>query len=209
MFDPAAIERKPEGREMKAEEGPGWGWPDLALVDEAQGGAPRAQRDALTLLAVFMQHTDSKPEQQRLLCLSRGLTGSGMCEKPFLMVHDVGLTFGAANFFNRTATGSVNLAQWSKTPVWRDASACVGHLSKSHTGTLDDPTISEAGRAFLADLLVQLTDQQLRGLFEVARVDLRSDKPNGSDAARAAIVGDWVTAFARKRGEIVATHCPS
>jgi hypothetical protein len=194
---------------MKTEQGPGWAWPELALVDEAQGGAPRAQRDALTLLAVFMQHTDSKPEQQRLLCLSRGLTGNGICEQPFLIAHDVGLTFGAANFFNRTATASVNLAQWVKTPVWRDASTCVGHLSKSHTGTLDDPTIGEAGRAFLADLLVQLTDEQLRGLFEVARVDLRSDKPSGSDAARAAIVSDWVTAFTRKRGEIVAAHCPS
>ena len=41
------------------------------------------------------------------------------------------------------------------------------------TGTLGDPAISEAGRKFLADLLVQLTDQQVRDLFEVARVDRR------------------------------------
>jgi hypothetical protein len=58
MFDPAAIERKPDGHEMKTgEKDAGWAWPELALVDEAQGGAQRAQRDALTLLAVFMQHT--------------------------------------------------------------------------------------------------------------------------------------------------------
>ena len=73
IFDPAAIERKPEGHEMKADEkDSGWAWPELALVDEAQGGASRAQRDALILLAVFIQHTDSKPEQQRLLCLPGG-----------------------------------------------------------------------------------------------------------------------------------------
>jgi hypothetical protein len=208
MFDPAAIERKADGHEMKAEEGEGWAWPELNLVDEAQGGASRAQRDALTLLAVFMQHTDSKPEQQRLLCLPGGLTGDGMCDKPFMMLHDVGLTFGGANFFNRTDTGSVNLPEWAKTPVWRDAKTCVGHLSKSRTGTLGDPKIGEAGRAFLADLLVQLTDQQLRDLFEVARVDLRNRNLNSSDSARATIVDEWIAAFKRKRDEIVSNHCP-
>ena len=208
MFDPAAIERKADGHEMKAEEGEGWAWPELNLVDEAQGGASRAQRDALTLLAVFMQHTDSKPEQQRLLCLPGGLTGDGMCDKPFMMLHDVGLTFGGANFFNRTDTGSVNLPEWTKTPIWRDARACVGHLSKSRTGTLGDPKIGEAGRAFLADRLVQLTDQQLRDLFEVARVDLRNRNLNGSDSARATIVDEWVSAFKHKRDQIVTNRCP-
>ena len=208
MFDPAVIERKPDGREMKAEDGEGWAWPELNLIDEAQGGASRAQRDALTLLAVFMQHTDSKPEQQRLLCLPGGMTGDGACDKPFMMLHDVGLTFGGANFFNRTATGSVNLPEWAKTPVWRDAKTCVGHISKSRTGTLGDPKIGEAGRAFLADLLVQLTDQQLRDLFEVARVDLRHPDLNGSDSARGTIVDEWIAAFKRKRDEIVSNHCP-
>ena len=60
MFDPAAIERKPKGHEMKSEYKGGWAWPELDLVDEQQGGAPKAQRDALKLLAVFMQHTDNK-----------------------------------------------------------------------------------------------------------------------------------------------------
>ena len=104
IFDPAAIERKPEGHEMKTgDKNAGWAWTELALVNESQGGAPRAQRDALTLLAVFMQHTDSKPEQQRLLCLPGGMTDGGLCNKPFLVLHDVGLTFGHGNFSNQNA----------------------------------------------------------------------------------------------------------
>jgi hypothetical protein len=44
--------------------------------------------------------------------------------------------------------------------MWKgDAAACVGHLGKSNTGTLGDPKISETGRQFLADLLIQLTDR--------------------------------------------------
>src|SRR5262249_14781572 len=155
-------------------------------------GAPLAQRDALKLLAVFMQHTDSKPQQQRLLCLPGGLTGGGACSRPFLFVHDVGLTFGHANEFNGNTTGSVNFAAWVSTPVWKDAPRCVGHLSKSHTGTLDNPRISEAGRRFLSALLLQLSDRQLRDLFEVARVNRRDERTGES-------IDAWVQAFKAKR----------
>lgn len=208
VFDPAAIERTPPGHEMKeAGTKAGWFWTELNSVDEADGGAPRAQRDALKLLAVLIQHTDTKAVQQRLLCLPGGLRDNGTCDQPFMMLHDVGLTFGHANFFNRTVTGSVNFDQWAPTPIWRDQKACVGHLSQSVTGTLGDPKISEAGRQFLADLLVQLTDAQLHDLFAVARVDRRSRKPNTS--APPASVDDWVAAFKHKRDEIASVHCPS
>ena len=144
-------------------------------MDQARGGATIAERDALTLLAVMMQHTDSKPEQQELLCLPGGVNDDGMCKKPFLMLHDIGLTFGHGNHWNRNSQGSVNFAEWSRTPMWRDRSACVAYMSKSQTGTLGNPYISEAGRAFLADLLQQLTDTQLRDLFEVGRaIDVTS-----------------------------------
>jgi hypothetical protein len=207
VFDPAAIERKPKGHEMKSENKGGWAWPELDLVDEQQGGAPKAQRDALKLLAVLMQHTDTKPEQERLLCLPKGRTDDGGCDEPFMMLHDVGLTFGQANLLNRTSVGSVNFEQWSKAPVWKDAAACVGHLSKSLTGTLEDPKISEAGRQFLADLLVQLSDRQLHDLFEVARVDRRSRRPDSSEPP--ATVDEWVAAFKHKRDEIVNNRCKS
>jgi hypothetical protein len=192
---------------MKSENKGGWAWPELDLVDEHEGGAPREQRDALKLLAVFLQHTDNKPEQERLLCLPKGRTDDGGCNEPFMMLHDVGLTFGQANLFNRTSVGSVNFDQWSKTPMWRDAKTCVGHMSQSQTGTLGDPTISEGGRKFLADLLVQLTDRQLRDLFEVARVDRRSRRPDSAEPP--ATVDEWVLAFKHKRDEIVNKRCPS
>ncbi len=209
VFSPATIERKPEGEEMKSDLGEGWAWTELALVSDRAGGATPAQRDALVLLATFMQHSDNKAEQQRLLCLPDGVDEGGVCEKPFLAIHDVGLTFGHANYLNRTATASVNFAQWSTTPVWRDPTACIAHMSQSKTGTLDDPKISEAGRAFLADLLSRLTDQQIHDLFEVAHVTERRMRADGSDPADAASVEQWVTAFKAKREQIVTGHCPA
>jgi hypothetical protein len=121
------------------------------------------------------------------------------------MLHDVGVTFGRANNRNRGSVGSANLEEWISQPVWKDPAACVGNLDKSMTGTLGDPAISEAGRKFLADLLVQLTDRQVRDLFEVARVDRRI---NSDGAAVGAHVDDWVAAFNAKRQQIVRHHCP-
>jgi hypothetical protein len=206
-FDIATIERKMPGREIEAPSaGAGWAWPELDEVTESDGGAAPAQRDALKLLAVFLQHTDNKAEQQRLLCLdgheSKG--NAADCKTPFLMIHDVGQTFGHANLFNRNTIGSVNLKQWLDAPVWKDAARCVGNLSQSQTGTLADPLISEAGRKFLDDLLARLTDNQLRDLFTVARF---AKKPGLNGQPKGASVDDWVAAFKKKRGEIAGARC--
>lgn len=83
------------GREIKTPI-EGRTWPELDLVDETSGGVLRAHRDALKLLAAFMQHTDSKADNQVLLCVDE----SRECEEPVLMIGDLGLTFGRGSFFN-------------------------------------------------------------------------------------------------------------
>jgi hypothetical protein len=115
-----------------------------------------------------------------------------------MMLNDVGQTFGHANRFNRDAVGSVNFEEWSHTSVWTDSSRCIANIQKSMTGTLDHPVITEAGRKFLADLLVQLSDHQLHDLFEVARFQLRSGHS----------IAEWVDAFKHKRDEVVNRTCP-
>src|SRR5204863_20326 len=148
-FDPAAIERPMPGDEMEYSAGSGWSWVDLNSVDTSLGGAPLAHRDALKLLAVFIQHTDSKPAQQRLVCLDKVLAkaidkvmdespNDVRCEHPFMMLNDLGLTFGKANAFNRNQPGSVNLKAWAEMKVWKEERGCIGNLPKSMTGTLEN-----------------------------------------------------------------------
>jgi hypothetical protein len=206
VFDPAAIERKLPGREFPGEEG--WKWNELDAVNPEVGGAPQAHRDALKLLAVFLQHTDSKREQQRLLCRDEtDLSGdTGSCGRPLMMINDLGLTFGRADKFNSNEKG-MHLVDWSSTPVWKGDTGCVGNLPKSLTGTLDDPVISEAGRQFLAGLLGQLSDAQIQDLFETARVTLRPRDPQRSRSG-AATVDEWVSAFKDKRRQIAERTCP-
>ena len=204
VFDPAAIERERDGATLETHADSGWSWAELDLVEETVGGAPRAHRDALKLLAVMIQHTDSKPAQQRLMCApGQEVSDDGEpCLQTFMMISDLGLTFGQANLLNRGPVGSVNLEQWSRAPVWADRRRCIGSVPQSQTGTLNRPRISEPGRKFLADLLVQLTDAQLHDLFEVARFEERT-----GPSVRAATIDEWMDVFKRKRDEIVNHSC--
>jgi hypothetical protein len=206
-FDPAVVERRMAGREWPPDGKEGWAWNDLNVVNASLGGAPRAHRDALKLLAVFLQHTDSKPEQQRVLCQDRARSGArASCRRPFLMISDVGVTFGRANRMNANETGSVNLVAWRDTPVWKGDAGCTGNLPASFTGTLADPVISEEGRRFLADLLGRLSDRQLRDLFAAGRVQLRPRSPENPSSGLAT-VEEWVAAFKAKRAQILERRC--
>ena len=203
-FEPAVVERSMAG--ARFEDDPGWSWPELELVDEQAGGAPRAHRDALKLLAAFLQHSDNKTEQQRLLCVDEPVSKRPVrCARPFLMLDDVGLTFGRANFMNHNPVAGANLERWSTTPVWRDASGCVGNLPRSFTGTLSHPHISEEGRQFLADLLLRLSSRQIHDLFEIGRFDLRHT--SASERQEGSVIDEWVRVFKRKRDEIATRRC--
>ena len=116
-----------------------------------------------------------------------------------MLIHDVGLTFGKASLFNRASVSGVNVTGWAGTSIWDDQGRCVGRLSESLRGTLRNPVISEAGRKFLADLPVQLSDVQLRDLFEVARFPQRSHVG----------VDEWIRVFKLKRNEIISASCPA
>jgi hypothetical protein len=203
IVDPAVVERRMPGEEVLDK----WNWDELDIIDESAGGATRAQRDAFKLLAVLLQHSDNKPDQQRVVCTDRSSGNQkAPCKRPLVIIADLGITFGRSSALNSQPRASVNLAEWAKVPVWKDDESCVGNLSGSLTGTLKDPEISEEGRAFLARLLAQLTDRQIHDMFEAARVSLRLRRP-GEGASGFATVDDWVRAFKDKRAEIVERRC--
>ena len=208
-FNPAAIERKLPGRPLEIAEDSGWKWSELDEIGPDSPPDARAHRDALKLLAAFIQHSDSKPDNQRLFCPEGQEMGEKGCHAPALMIHDLGLTFGAASFLNK-AKHAVSFEHWQEEPVWKDRGKCIAQLKGSITDHFSHPEISEAGRAFLAGLLIQLTDAQLRDLFESARIERRSAHVRGDpkDDLPVASVDQWVEAFKTKRAEIVNHRCP-
>lgn len=197
VWDPAAVERPLPGSAIEVPGFEGWAWPELDKLDSRGGGASRAHVDALKLLAVFVQHSDSKPEQQDLMCAPGGVrrdrSGNETCVSPWLVVKDLGTTFGKATALNNS---KMDLDDWSGARIWREGAPCIGDLSRSLTGSLENPRISEAGRRFLAGRLSLLGDQQIRDLFTAAMAGRRDGT-----------VDDWVRVFKRKRDEIVNARC--
>ncbi|MGE0864955.1 MAG: hypothetical protein AB7P34_13740 [Vicinamibacterales bacterium] len=214
VFDPAVIERDIPGKSIETPGFEGWAWPELDQIRPRV--ASRAQFDALKLLAVFIQHSDSKPDQQDIICAEgqsrKDARGGETCREPWLVIKDLGATFGKATRLN---SSKMILADWDSAGVWKSAGStkgqparCVGDLPRSLTGSLEDPVISEAGRRFLSRRLAQLSDRQLRDLFTVSQIERRGEEMTGADGnKRKVTVADWVRVFKRKRTEISTARC--
>jgi hypothetical protein len=196
-FEWVALERKYPGRPIETDAGEGWALFELDGVDPQKGGAPRAHVDALRLMAVFLAHWDNKAENQRLVCDAREWPEGTVCPEPFLLLQDVGATFGPSK---------INLPKWAAAPIWEDRATCVATMrGLPYDGATFRPArISESGRRLTADLLSQLSDSQLADLFAGARFDKRRvwfkrDTP----------VTAWIEAFKAKAAAISAgPPCP-
>jgi hypothetical protein len=193
-FRAAVIEQKSEGRKIEAFEDQGWGWDELSRVDESAGGASRAELDAFRLLAVLLAHWDNKGTNQRLVCLS----DDEPCSRPFALMQDVGATFGPTK---------LDLPNWSRAAMWAEPRNCTVSLADMPWGgaTFPDHRISEAGRRFLLALLDQLSNAQLRDLFESSGVTSYEQI-----SARARDPREWVAVFRDKVRQIRdAGPCPA
>jgi hypothetical protein len=182
-FEWAGIEQKFAARPIESESQKGWAFFELDSVDPSKGGAPRAHVDALRLLAVFLAHWDNKADNQRLVCLSESWPEGTHCPEPFLLLQDLGSTFGP----NR-----VDLDAWMSSKIWQDRKACMLSMEELPYGggTFGPTRVSERGRRFLVKLLEQLSDAQLTDLFTGARFDKPRNALKGS-----APIADWVRAF--------------
>ncbi|MFL5812559.1 MAG: hypothetical protein ACJ763_03200 [Bdellovibrionia bacterium] len=205
-FEDATIERTIRAHEVceigKTKQG--WGWLELDTVKEELGGATRAQIDALKLLGVFMSHIDSRPNNQKLICpMDEVVTENEhkKCRKPLMYITDVGTTFGGAH--ETVGFTTLKLRHWKHWSIWADPRRCIADILPEGTNPqkLRYPKISEKGRRFLADLLAQLSDSQIRDLFRAARADRVKQYPGYAS------VDEWVEAFKFRRAQIVNHRC--
>jgi hypothetical protein len=226
-FEYAMMERNYPGFILEEQNDQGWAWKELERVKAEKGGASADQIGALVLLAVFVQHGDQKPEQQRIGCNKKDVIYSGKkkkkkaeCTRPVLMVQDLGSTFGRADQFT-SQQAKMEFDLWSLKSVWNLSEeaayfqrtghkVCIGNLIGSATARqegLDNPVIKEEARKFLADELIQLSDKQIEDLFRAARSDQTGENISVDGASRPVSIDDWVQAFKKKRQEIVERNC--
>jgi hypothetical protein len=205
VFKEAVIQKLQDGKEItvsgKAEVG--WSWNhDLPLLSEKAGGATRAQVDALKLIAVLIQHGDSKAAQQKLICRPRDYDPkTGFCHRPYMYVYDLGNTFGSGGL----KVHALNFEKWKSKSVFKDQVSCIGNLRQDIGNGRDGltfPKISEEGRLFLAHLLSQFIADRSRvvAMFTVAHIEM-TDHTHTAD--------DWADVFIAKAREIIDhNRCP-
>ncbi|HUU33337.1 MAG TPA: hypothetical protein VMW48_04695 [Vicinamibacterales bacterium] len=197
----------------------GWGFAEVSSAIDALPAGPDKDRqrthfDALTLLAVFVQHGDRKPSQQRLVCvgpldLAKGdlhaedddngfhlpvlfeRAGAAACDATRVTVQDLGATMGGAGYITR-ASSKVSLASWAKVEVFagprRTSGICRGRLAVAAGAGSQaggDLPISESGRRFLFERLSTLTPDHIRALFDAARVGELDEPQEWKDAGGA------------------------
>lgn len=197
-FEHVAIERPFEGRKIEAEDDQGWGFHELDRIDPGAGGSPRAEVDALRLMAVLLAHWDNKGPNQRLVCPAGSDRQDGSCAAPLAMLQDLGAAFGPVR---------TDLVNWRQVPIWVEGASCrVSMKTLPFQGaTFPDRQISEEGRQFALALLRPLTPHQLATLFEASGV---TSFPHVLGEARRP--ESWVAAFLAKVEQIgAAGPCPS
>jgi hypothetical protein len=206
-FTKVSVESWAEGKTIETPGAQGWGWDELERAQAGGEGASRAERDALRLLAVFLNDWDNSPNNQRLICLPGSEDADGRCTRPFAYMDDVGATFGRAGRIATHSESGLDVDGWMRVPMWKDRERCVVkiHSPMLHHATFDDAVITEAGRRMIADRLGRLGPRQIRGLFEGSGF---VEFEGASKASRD--VDHWVEAFQEKVKEIVeGGPCPT
>ena len=218
-IEDAVAEIKFDAPKIEITDRQGWTWAEFDRIDRGMFATLKPQRDALALLAAFVQHADNKPEQQRLICVDPGAQKNGTtCRMTALMINDLGFTFGQG--FDGTPReapqavrersrllGTASLQGFRVSPLWLDPRQCITDIRSFETGAKDgsaNKRISEAGRAMLAARLAALTDADITDLFRVARIERRGELIGGAPPT----VQQWVDAFKTRRRVIESTRCP-
>ena len=197
-FQPAAGIELPLGRGIDVncnnqDSGPLAG----SLAKLLQAGAPRAEIDAFKLWLAFIDHGDTKADNQKFSCLDSGKNpdGSRICKpgQAVYYVSDMGSTFG----YSSSSESKARLKNWQgKDPIMVSGGGCTATAR-----SVGDTSISEGGRELLARGLQRLLDaEKTQGLitkvFHASRNEERDQAPEA-----------WTAEFERKARTIIDARC--
>lgn len=162
-----------------------------------QNGGPRAEIDAFKLWLAFIDHGDTKTDNQKIACLksSRNANNTRTCDpgEAVFYVSDMGSTFG----YSTASEKKARLSGWKgKDPIKVSGGHCT-----STAKSIGDANISEAGRALLAKNLERLLDaeQSQQTITRVFRASRNAERDQPAE--------QWAAEFVRKARTIIDARC--
>jgi hypothetical protein len=159
------------------------------------GGAPQAEIDAFKLWLAFIDHGDTKTDNQKYACIDSETVGDSSltCDQAVYYVSDMGSTFGYSSASEKKA----RLSEWEKKdPIKVSGGRCI-----TTAKSVGDSEISEAGRQLLATGLQRLLDaEKTNGLItRVFRASRNQERDQSPEA--------WSAEFTRKAWTIIDARC--
>ena len=162
-----------------------------------QSGAPRAEIDAFKLWLAFIDHGDTKADNQKFTCLdsTKNADGTRTCKpgQAVYYVSDMGSTWG----YSSSSENKARLKGWSgKDPIKVSGGRCT-----TTAKSVGDAGISESGRQLLATGLQRLLDaERSNGLItKVFRASRNQERDQAPEA--------WTAEFVRKARTIIDARC--
>lgn len=166
-----------------------------ARDNDALKDRQRIERDALRLLAVFMQNADLKSENFRLTCA--GDKGNrGLCRGDVIAyMQDPGGTFGQGST-GLIGIDKLDLSHWASRGIWKNPRRCIGRIGKSLDFPMMYPQVTNEGRVLLARLLSGFAEgregrARVEALFNAAKIP-----------AKFGSTRNWADAFVSKVEQI-------
>ena len=162
-----------------------------------KSGTRRAEVDAFKLWLAFIDHGDTKTDNQKFSCIDsrKNPDGTRKC-KPGAAVYyvsDMGSTFG----YSSSSEKKARLAGWrGKDPIKVSGGRCT-----TTAKSIGDANITEAGRQLLARELQRLLDGERRSGL-ITRVFRASRNQERDEPAEA-----WSAEFVRKARTIIDARC--
>ncbi len=162
-----------------------------------KGGGNRAEIDAFKLWLAFIDHGDTKADNQKFACLDskKNADGTRMCKpgQAVYYVSDMGSTFGYSSASEKKA----KLVNWKdKDPIKVNGGRC-----NTTAKSVGDTKISEAGRLLLAEDLQRLLDAETTNntITRVFRASRNAERYQAPEA--------WTAEFVRKARTIIDARC--
>jgi len=212
-FEFVALERKFPGQEIKNEKGnTGISIQEMGLADENKGGSSPTEIGALYLMMAFLTHTDNKADNHQLLCVDGK---DENCKAYRSIIHDSGVIMGGRfRLFDRKkgilfvpafTSKALHFNEWNGSKIWDDKN----DLTDCKLGMKADPSmpnlnmrISESSRKMVVEMLQQISDKQLRDLFNGIKIQEFS-RLNEEDRD----VEKWVQLFRKRQSTIEQKTC--
>jgi hypothetical protein len=168
-----------------------------ALSKLSQGGAPRAEIDAFKLWLAFIDHGDTKTDNQKFACLNwtKNSDNTLTCEQgqAVFYVSDMGSTWG----YSSSSESKARLDRWrGKDPIKVSGGRCT-----TTAKSVGDANVSEAGRQLLANGLQKLLEAEKSNgtITKVFRASRNQERDQSAEA--------WTAEFIRKARTIIDARC--